>query len=190
MYICINLVTPVFFVYFWTWTEVFQVEKFKTPSGKLRNSVKLKTRIFQRQGFNPTATICGHHKRFLRSVQTSMAWDQKPADKIFILWLCCCINRCAHMLLILPWVHTFSAWVSSAVRVWPVIGCDCALHGQWSSELSFGSSCSVTVSAASPQTDTDQYPHRVPLITRNIRKRKKKKASTSSFFCVLQTHVN
>lgn len=82
----------------------------------------------------------------------------------------CCINGSAHMLLILPWVHTFSTWVNRAVRVWPVIECDCALHVQWSSELlSSESSCSVTVSAASLQSDMDRYPHRVPLITCNTK---------------------
>ncbi len=36
-----------FAFHFWMWTDVFYVEKFQTPSGKLRNTVKLKTRIFQ-----------------------------------------------------------------------------------------------------------------------------------------------
>lgn len=124
--------------------------KFQTPPGKLKAKNKDFSAL-QRPGFNPTATIWGFHKRFLRFVQTSKAWDQSLQTFCFTMAVFyCCINRCAHMLLILPWVHTFSAWVNRAVRVWPVIRCDCALHGQWSSELSSGSSCSVTVSAASP----------------------------------------
>lgn len=64
-------------------------------------------------------------------------------------------------------IHFQHGWTEQSV--WPVIGCDCALHKRWSSELSFGGSCSITGPAASSQSETDQYLHRGPLITTNRR---------------------
>ncbi len=143
----------------------------KTPSGTLWNTVKLKTRIFQlwRENiFNLKATIFGDHKRWLRLFRHSR---HETTMVVFHY----CINRCSHMLLIRPWVNTFSARVNRAVRRRPVIGCDCDLHGQWSSEPSLESSCSITVS------DTDQYTHKVPLSKENL---------SLPVYSILQTQLN
>ncbi len=92
MYICINCVTPVFCFPFLNVNWSHLCWEIPNPIRKTQKHCQAKNKDFsvlRRQGFNCTATICGHHKRLLRSAQTSKAWNTTPQKRQYILlWLC------------------------------------------------------------------------------------------------------
>ena len=169
----------------WFFLSIFEVKDWENPapSGKLKNTVKLKNKETRFQtSQRQFVTIA---EDFWDLLRLSEPWDQNPQTPHWILQcLCltvalkderiCCLyfHECIHFQH--GWTEQSECDQLSDVTV--------LYMGSEALSWAFGSGCGVTASAASPQTDRDRYPHRVPLMARNIRGTK---VCTSSIFCVL-----
>lgn len=120
----------------------------------------------KRTNKNPMATICDHHNSFLKSVQTSTAWDQNLHVLHFTMFFTVAlIDVRICYLYFHECIHFQHGWTERSE-------CDqlsdvTALYMSTEALSWAGSNCSLTISAASSQFDMDQYAHKGPLVTRH-----------------------